>query len=145
MADNSEPFLRRVLTAAVLIVPLLVAGAAFGRGELGSKVDEEVGRGKSAVANVYRSINRPTAISVRIRAGPRQDIIGRYRVTCYDYDLGAQTGGKFDGRAPLVEKIPITVGRPDRCDVNATGILGGRGRIEVQLFAKQEAGTRQGA
>jgi hypothetical protein len=91
--------------------------------------------GDFATAIASATVNRPTGLSLRIIAKPRQRVDGTWTLVCSKGMGAGSKSGTVAGRSTLTRPMRFPMSRPDSYTAAGSGSLSGSGRLTVQILA----------
>jgi hypothetical protein len=129
---------------AFALIALALIGAIAGGNDV-NKVFASSGRaprvvgsarasGDFATAIASATVNRPTRLSLRIIAKPRQRVDGNWTLVCSKGMGAGSKSGTVAGRSTLTRPMRFPMARPDSCTAAGSGSLSGSGRLTVQIL-----------
>lgn len=129
---------RRTYPIALALALLLTLGLAAPAtaGKYGKRVGVAKASGGYAAAVASGTARRPRAITIVVRASPRQRINAEWSVTCSKGFGAGSKSGNFGGRATRAKRIRLPMRRPDVCYVGASAQLNQGGRLKVSIFKR---------
>jgi len=93
--------------------------------------------GGFATVKVSGTALRPATLRVRVTSVPRQNVLLTYNVICFRNGKSVRALKQFPPTmSPTTRSVALTMTRPAKCTLGATGQLEGEGRITVQLLSR---------
>jgi hypothetical protein len=127
----------RSLTTALVLLAALASTALAATPE--RVVATKTSSGGFALAKVSATVQRAATLRVRVTSKPRQTVLVSWTVICKKGKTSSKKVRQYGPTmTPTTRSVPLTMPRPDRCTLSATGQLEkGEGSIAVALLARR--------
>ena len=127
----------RSLTTALVLLAALASTALAATPE--RVVATKTSSGGFALAKVSATVHRTATLRVRVTSTPRQTVLVSWTVVCKKGKTSSKKVSQYGPTmTPTTRSVPLTMPRPDRCTLSATGQLeNGEGTIGVAILARR--------
>ncbi len=129
----------RSLTAATALVLLAALAGTALAATPERVVATKTSSGGFALAKVSATVQRAATLRVRVTSTPRQTVLVSWTVVCKKGKTSSKKVRQYGPTmTPTTRSVPLTMPRPDRCTLTATGQLeSGEGTIGVAILARR--------
>ena len=102
------------------------------------RLDVARSEGRLAIAQARGRIKKPSGVSIRVSAAPKQTVTVDWLLACYKPSGTRTAHGRYRTRPPNLRSLPLPLSGADECTVTVGAQLTrnlGSGRVKVSVIA----------